>query len=62
MCLLQQSASALISSFVVLVAVILKLLGFSSAILGILGFTAAIVLLISSFKNVFLRNEVVNED
>jgi uncharacterized SAM-binding protein YcdF (DUF218 family) len=60
--LLQKSAIPLISSFVLLVAVILKLLRVNSAVVGILGFAALIVLLVSSFKNVFLSNEFVNKD
>lgn len=60
--LLRNSAIPLISSFVLLVAVTLKLLGLNSAIVGILGLTAMIALLISSFKVVFLNNNHFNED
>jgi hypothetical protein len=54
-------AIPLISSFVLLVVVILKLLGFKSSIIGILGLSSMIVLLISSFKPIFLgQNELSN--
>jgi uncharacterized membrane protein len=58
----QKSALPLISSVVLLVAVTLKFLGVNSALIGILGFAAMIVLLVSSFKAVFLSNDIVNED
>lgn len=58
---LQKTAIVLISSFVLLAVVILKLLGFTGATIGILGLTAMIVLLVSSFKVVFLGNDDANE-
>ncbi len=60
--LLQKSTIPLTSSFVLLAVVTLKLLGLNSDIVGILGLTAMIVLLVSSFKVVFLSNNHFNED
>jgi hypothetical protein len=59
--LLQNSAIPLLSSVVLFVAVILKLLGFDGAIVGTFGFAAMIVLLVSSFKPIFLRIEDIDE-
>jgi uncharacterized membrane protein len=44
----------LAAGIVLLVAVLLKFLGVHLAVVGILGFCSMIVLLISSFKSVFL--------
>jgi hypothetical protein len=55
--LLQKSAIPLISGLVAIAIVTLKLLSFYFPVMGFIGLTAMIVLLISSFKNVFLQPE-----
>lgn len=49
---------AIVSSVVLVGAVVAKLAGASWALVGIVGFIAMIALLISSFKSVFFGNEV----
>jgi hypothetical protein len=60
--LLQKSAIPLISGLVAIAIVTLKLLNFYFPAMGLIGLTALIVLLISSFKNVFLQPENEIED
>jgi hypothetical protein len=59
--LLKKSAVALISGFVLIVIVTLKLLGLKLEFLGIIGFAAMIILLISSFKSIFLSDEATSD-
>jgi hypothetical protein len=48
---------AMISSVVLVAAVVAKLVGASWALVGLVGFIAMIVVLISSFKSVFFENK-----
>ncbi len=58
----RKSAIPLISGLVAIAIVTLKLLGFNLPAMGFIGLSAMIVLLISSFKSVFLPSENEIED
>ncbi len=49
---------AIVSSVALMIAVVAKLAGASWTLVGVVGFIAMIVLLASSFKSVFFKDEV----